>query len=123
MKGQIYLVKGKHLVAFNFDTTDEWNVIMKETEKLGFEPYFSAKANITADVVIGALADVTSNPKVQLQSTDPPLCPKHKIPMKASQFGGWFCSKKDFDTYCPIKIDKDGVWHNENGATTKARTR
>lgn len=30
---------------------------------------------------------------------EPPLCPTHGKPMKASQYGGW---------YCPVKIAEDG---------------
>lgn len=33
-----------------------------------------------------------------------PLCPVHNAPMKASQYGGWYCSRKDdAGNYCSHK--------------------
>jgi hypothetical protein len=32
-----------------------------------------------------------------------PMCPTHQKPMKASQYGGWYCSHKDDAGYCSQK--------------------
>lgn len=80
-----------------------------------FEPYFEAKANASADIVINGLAHAMARPEMQLQSTKAPECPIHHKPLKPSQYGGWFCSHKIGNDFCPISIDKNGVW---KGVTT-----
>lgn len=37
-------------------------------------------------------------------SDGPPLCSKHGTPMKTSQHKGWFCTKKDGETYCKATV-------------------
>lgn len=34
---------------------------------------------------------------------DTPICHVHKVKMKPSQYGGWYCSVKDSAGYCKVK--------------------
>lgn len=36
-------------------------------------------------------------------NVEPPLCPLHASPMKPSNYGGWFCSRKHNGAYCTQK--------------------
>ena len=103
-------MKGKHLVALKFTSLKNLGQLFEWAMAEGFEPYFSAKANINADVVVGRLMDVTQTPAMQLQATEPPDCPIHHKPLKASQYGGYYCPRKIGTQFCPVKIDEKGNW-------------
>lgn len=115
VSGDIYVVRGKHLISFHFATMAEWHELMHWIDEKKFEPYFAAKATQNADVVINGLATALNNPAVQLQSTEPPYCPVHKQRMKASDRGGWYCTKKVLGEYCSVEISPDGTIKGLNG--------
>lgn len=113
MKGSYIGVVSKHLIVFHFETNDELKKLMKDVEEGKMEAFFSAKANINADVVIGRVMEAVSELAEQKTFSDPneaPTCPKHHKDMLPSKFGGWYCPNKDMNDYCKISVTKDGEW-------------
>lgn len=109
-KGQLFLVKGKNLAAFSFNDMTEFSHLLTWASKNGWEPYLEAKANINADVVVGAMIDKTHTPPMDVQNTIAPNCPIHGKAMTASKYGGYYCPRKIGQNYCPVQVDEHGKW-------------
>lgn len=111
MEGTIAVVRDKNLIFVRFTSLTDLGEKLAWLTTHGFESYFSAKANASADVIINSLTaqGALATNEMQLQSTTPLMCPIHGKPMKPSEHGGWFCSKKVGNGYCGVSV-KDGVW-------------
>lgn len=100
MKGQIFIQMVTHVIAVNFETTEELDTMVKYFNE--HSDKFKPVAQVVALGVAGAVLDAT-DPQGPGR---PPLCEIHHRPMKPSQRdGGWYCSSKMQDgTWCKQKV-------------------
>lgn len=108
MRGSVHVVAGSHLITLHFEGLAELVGLMKLIEKRGYKPYFEARKNFAADIVMGSLYQQAGGPE------EAPKCKRHHVPMTTSAKKGckWYCKKKDGDRYCDHWIDDHGAYHD-----------